>query len=242
MISIRFDQSAMNRAFAEMEKQVRFAASLAINRTAQEVKRELQGEMRSIFDRPTSFTMGSLRIIPATKQKLEATVWFKNPPRLGDSQHYLEPQVYGGQRPIKRFERWLQVAGHLPAGWFAVPGPAARLDGHGNMSRGQIVQILSGLRAMPNPDANRPHQYGLTRGSRVRRNMPVFVVIRPGGKLQPGVWQRGENRTFHQVLAFVQRVFYRKRFKFAEVAQRVVERELARQFDKALQEARATAW
>lgn len=205
------------------------------------MKEELQGEMRSIFDRPTAFTINSLQITPATKGNLEAKIWFKNPPRLSDTEHYLQPQVYGGGRPIKRFERWLQAAGHLPYGWYAVPGPAARLDGYGNMSRGQIVQILSALQAMPNRDANRPHRYGLTRGSRAKRNQPVFVVIAPGGKLKPGVWQRISDKSFQMVMAFVSNVTYKKRFAFFTIARRVVERELVNQFDRAIRDARATA-
>ena len=244
MFNITLDESAMNRAFANAEKQVSFATSLALTRTAQVVKEELKGEMRSIFDRPTPFTMNSLRIIPASKRNLEAKVWFKNPPRISDgSKHYLEPQVYGGGRPFKGAERLLQMAGHLPQGWFAVPGPAARMDGYGNMSRGQIVQILSALRSLPSGIGDRPLQYGTTRGSRTPRNVQNFVVIQPGqgSALKPGVWLRGPNRSLKLVLAYVPNVSYKKRFQFFDIAQRVAEREMERQFDQALQHAVATA-
>jgi hypothetical protein len=52
---------------------------------------------------------------------------------------------------------------------------------------------------------------------------------------------RGANRTVKQVLRFVPHVSYRKRFAFFEIAQRVMEQELAGQFDRALQETIATA-
>ena len=133
MFTVNFDTSALDRTFDGMEKQVRFATSLAINRTAQVVKEELKREMQSVFDRPTPFTLNSLQMTPSTKQRLEAKVWFKNPPRVGDIHHYLEPQVYGGSRPFKGFEYLLQTNAHvsrsLPRGWFAVPGPAASKDG-----------------------------------------------------------------------------------------------------------------
>ncbi|MBF0583890.1 MAG: hypothetical protein HQL80_06585 [Magnetococcales bacterium] len=244
MFSIQFDSSIINGVFSSLQGQIPFATSLALNRTAQVVKEELKREMRSVFDRPTPFVMESLRIIPSDKRHLEAKVWFKNPPKLRDKEHYLAPQVYGGSRSFKGAERLLQMTGHLPQGWFAVPGPAARLDGYGNMSRGQIVQILSALRSLPSGIGNRPLQYGTTRGSRAPRNMPNFVVIQPGrgSALKPGVWLRGPNRSINLVLAFVSGVSYRKRFDFFETAQRVTERELARQFDQAFKDARATSW
>lgn len=244
MFNITLDQPSMNRAFANAEKQVKFATSLALNRTAQVIKEELKEDMRSAFDRPTPFTLNSLQLTPSTKQRLEAKVWFKNPPRIADgSKHYLEPQVYGGGRPFKGAERLLQSSGHLPQGWFAVPGPAARLDSYGNMSRGQIVQILSALRSLPSGIGNRPLRYGTTRGSRTPRNVPNFVLIKPGmgSHLKPGVWLRGPNRSLNLVLAFAPNVSYRKRFSFFDTSRRVVDREMARQFDRALLEVMTTA-
>ncbi|MBF0400739.1 MAG: hypothetical protein HQL90_08225, partial [Magnetococcales bacterium] len=107
MVTIKFDPSSVNRAFEDVAKQIPFATSLALNRTAQVVKEELKREMRSIFDRPTPFVMDSLRIILSDKKSLEAKVWFKNPPNMWDKEHYLAPQVYGGGRPFKRFEQLL---------------------------------------------------------------------------------------------------------------------------------------
>jgi hypothetical protein len=243
MFTIQIDQASLNRVFASMDRQVRFAASLAINRTAQVVRDTLKTEMRTAFDRPTPWTMNSLQITPSTKQRLEAKVWFKVPPRFFENKHYLEPQVYGGGRPFKGAERLLHMSFNLPRGWYALPGPSARLDSYGNMSRGQLVQILSALRSLPAGIGNRPLQYGLTRGSRAPKNQPQFFVIQPyrGSHLSPGVWMRGANRTVKQVLRFVPHVSYRKRFAFFEIAQRVMEQELAGQFDRALQETIATA-
>ncbi|MDF5999583.1 hypothetical protein P4050_14390 [Pseudomonas aeruginosa] len=48
----------------------------------------------------------------------------------------------------KASERNLRARGILPAGMFVVPAEGARLDQYGNMSRGQMIQILSGLGAL----------------------------------------------------------------------------------------------
>ena len=252
MVTVKFDMSALNGAFEGMEKQVRFATSLAINRTALVVKEALKEEMQSVFDRPTSWTMNSLQMTPSTKQKLEAEVWFKDLSAWRKSNkslvtgHYLEPQVYGGSRPFKGYEYLLQTNPHvsrsLPRGWFAVPGPAAHKDSYGNMSRGQIIQILSAMRAFSERGfiMNRRDK-GM--GGRSRNNLQ-FMVIQPGrgSKLKPGVWLRGPNHSVNQVLSFVPSVTYKQRFDFFGIAQRVVDWEMTKQFDKAMQDAVATAW
>ena len=52
-----------------------------------------------MFDRPTRYTQNSLFLQPATKQKREARVWVKDTER---PDHYLLPQINGGNRPLKR--------------------------------------------------------------------------------------------------------------------------------------------
>ncbi|MBC2676904.1 hypothetical protein [Pseudomonas baltica] len=56
------------------QRQIPFATALALTETAKLIKSSIEDEMRAVFDRPTPFTMNALRLIPATKQKLEARV------------------------------------------------------------------------------------------------------------------------------------------------------------------------
>lgn len=252
MMTLQFDPSSLNRAFSDMANQIQFATSLALNRTAFIAKESLQNEMRSVFDRPTPWTLNSLFVTPSTKTNLQAKIWFQKPERMYT--HYLEPQVYGGGRRFKGTEHLLQNTLVLPKGWYALPGPGARLDSYGNMSRGQIVQILSALQSLPAGIGNRPLQYGLTRGSRAPKVLAQYFVIQPnqGSHLQPGVWMRTSKRmgvsvgasvkilSAVQVLSFVQNVSYRKRFDFFGICKSVMEQEMAGQFEDAFQFAIST--
>lgn len=130
-------------------RQWAFATALALTKTGQSVQSAEKGEMRSVFDRPTPFTLNSLRLSPATRQRQEAHVWFKDPPRLTETQHYLLPQVYGGARRFKRFESLLMRAGFLPKGKALVPASGAPLDAYGNVSRGVYARIYADLKASP---------------------------------------------------------------------------------------------
>lgn len=127
----------------------RFAAGLAtaLTRTAQAIKGAQQAEMRDVFDRPTRFTLGAVFVDRARADKLEARVGIadssggQRPPIS-----WLRWQITGGQRTPKGFERALMRAGAMPDDMRAVPGRYARLDGYGNISAGQIRQILSQMR------------------------------------------------------------------------------------------------
>ena len=225
-------------------KDARFAAMVAATRTASAIRARLTGEMPSIFDRPTPFTRRSLFVRPATKANLQAHVGFKDFAGKGTpAARYLMPQVTGGARHAKRFERALQAAGILPRGWFAMPADNADLDAFGNMKRGQIVKLLSSLRAFGEQGylANRSR----TRASRGTRRGEQYFAARPGNPgLPPGVYKRGgtKKRDALPVLMFVRGAHYQKRFPFERIAEEVAAERLAPEFYAALDQAITASW
>lgn len=229
-------------------RQIPFASALALTRTSQEIERREQHEMRDVFDRPTPWTMGALRVKPATKTKLEASVDFKDFAGKGvPATKYLPPEVYGGARNMKRFERALSLIGVLPPNHWAVPGAAAKLDAWGNMDRGQLIQILSYFRAFPESgyraNITDKRRATLAKGSK-RRYGVVYFATKPGGRLPAGVWMReihGLGTRLRPILIFVTRAYYEGIFDFHYVAERTAQEVLPREFDKAMAEAVRTA-
>ncbi|MEJ0047267.1 MAG: hypothetical protein WDN04_14980 [Rhodospirillales bacterium] len=61
---------------------------------------------------------------------------------------YLRTEEMGGERAQKRFERGLSTRGLLSGGQEATPGPAAELDGQGQLSGGGITRLLSRVGAL----------------------------------------------------------------------------------------------
>lgn len=227
---------------------LRSATALTLTRTMRLVEKAELHEMRDIFDRPTPYTMSSLFLRPAKPTQLEAIVGFKDQAtKAVPASKFLQPQVSGGARELKRFERALFHAGVLPPGHWLVPGEAARMDAWGNMSRGQIVQILAWFRAFPEngyrANSTPATRARLMRGGRKRHGLAYFVA-RPGGHLPPGIWMReihGLTSRPRPVLMFVMRTHYEPIFDFHYVAERTVQRELPGQFRAAMAEARATS-
>lgn len=181
MIKVRVDDSMLKRMLAGYERHLPFAMVKGTTRLGQLVKAEEVEEMKRVFDRPKPFTLNSLKLSPAKKDNLSAVVWFKDPPRLGSAQHYLEPQVFGGGRELKRLEKLLKMK-HL------MPGSGAKLDAYGNLSRGQLTQVLSVLKAfnMAGYDMNLTSRSG----KRNRKPRDYFAVTKKRGGLVPGVYQR----------------------------------------------------
>lgn len=219
----------LRAAFGQVLSQRRANAALAtaLSRTASDVRQAVRAQMPGIFDRPTPYTLNSLYVKGATAHKLEAEVGFKDDRATSKAgipaTYYLTPNVEGGARRNKRFERVLQMAGILPEGWFAVPGAGARLDAYGNMSLGQIIQVLSQLRLTMLAGSTRNMAFGAKSIAAQRKAGGRFFAVRPGGggRLAPGVYQRefyGRNIT--PVMIFVRRAQYRARFDFAGIVQR----------------------
>lgn len=261
MIEIKVDTSGLDRLARQWQakaKQIPFATSLAINRTAQEVRKAEQHEIQDSFDRPTPTTLNSIRVINSTKATLKATVYVQNELGKGNApSKYLLTTITGGFRASKRYENALRAAGVLPEGMVTVPGKAAIIDQFGNMSRGQIVQILSYFKAAERAGYRVGYTANITdkrrermrAGTKTKRGIEYFVGRPADGKLPLGIWQRITQFARHgdstsaikPILIFVERSTYQRYFEFKRTAELAVEREWPRQIERALRDAMATA-
>lgn len=161
-------------------KQASRAAEIALDKTAKVIRDDIKAEMKSVFDRPVPYTINSLQVTPTHNHNMQASVWFKDPPRMG--QHYLVPQVEGGKRKLKGFERGVDL-GKM------VPGKGAKMDRYGNVSTGQIKQIMS---VLSKAETSAGYSANITDRSRKRntKERDYVVIHRRNGRLLPGVYQR----------------------------------------------------
>lgn len=211
----------------------------ALNHTANQARQALRAEMQSVFTDPTPWTLNSTRILYARPSAdPEAAIWVKdesggkNPFNAED---YLMPQVEGGERITRRSEKYLREAGILPAGRFIVPGAGARLDAYGNIQRGHMMQILSGLKALRRDGSD--HSATDSRRSLRKGHAQAYFVMRRGRTAIGIAERRGKNLAM--VLAFVRQPQYRTLFKFHDVVRRTAENDaqLEANIDKAIADA-----
>lgn len=229
MPSISFESNinAWLRDMQEYKRQVPFATMVALNRTAQDTREHHIALLPVIFDRPTRYTINSLRVIPARKESLVARIEFKE--RNRSRKHFLVPQVEGGGRPHKAFEGWLIARGLMLPSEYAVPAGGARIDAFGNMSPGQITQIISQLYA--SPDAM---QWVTPRSKkRARGKRGIYFVPKLGSSLKRGVWMRTGARAITPVLLFVRAPGYTARYDFDGITERHAAMVFPRHFGEA---------
>ncbi len=251
-INVTTNIAQVQKALQAQAKQVPFAMSVALNRTAEWAETSVRKEMTKVFDRPTRYFLRSLRVIRSTKAKLQATVWFKDANSATGGSAMVTPHIYGGDRTAKPMEVRLQRAGLMPAGWRAVPGAAAEIDAFGNMSRGQISQLLNVLGTYKEAGYNKANaatRARLAKGN-VKRGVYGFeYFVNPvestrGKHLQPGVYKRVRTAfgtSLKPVLIFVRRTQYKQRLDFVGIVQRTVDQRFPAEFDAAFDRAIRTA-
>lgn len=248
-VSISTNFSDVAKKIKDIGRQAEYAAAVALTKTAGEVREELKSEMRRVFDRPTPFTLNSLRVKSASVAKPVAYVWLKDEAGKGTpADRYLGPQITGGSRALKGMEKALQSSGLMQRGQFAVPSAGALLDGYGNVKRSQIVQILSQLRAQRGSGfESRKSESKASKRSVKKQGVTYFAISNQNNraKLTPGIYLKkifGHGSAIKPVFLFVPSLQYKPRFKFFEVAAEVVERRLPQIFDEELKKAIDTAF
>lgn len=232
----------LSRALSSLgREQLPFALALAATRTAQRIQRAAKTALNQDLDSPTRTTLNSLFLKSATKRKPEATVWFKDAWNSGvPADAYLRPQVYGGKRKHKRFEKALIARGLMKGNQYAIPRPDV-LDSNGNVKGSQVMRILSGLGAAETVAGVTANASGSKR-SKAKNNKRFFVATI--GKAS-GVWERKQSAFGSGVklwFLFVDNEpSYKVRYDFFQIARDTVEQHYLTEFTTALDHAIKTA-
>lgn len=270
-MQIKVDTSgleSLSRQMQGMQKQVAFATAVALTRTAKAAQGDVAAEFARKFDRPTPTVMNGLWTKPATKQNLRSMVYVKDRPLGGKNPNSLAQilahEFSGGSRIAKQLEVLLRQQGFLTANEYVAPGGAAKLDRYGNMSRGQITQILSQIGVI-----RAGFDSTATGSKRSRRNVQragvIFWSAGPnggGGKpltdaatgivyghtgrggraqhLPKGAWVRSGDGV-KPLLIVIRAPHYSRRIDMAAIVRKTIDRVFQTEFDRAYADAIRTA-
>ncbi|MCV6612006.1 MAG: hypothetical protein OIF55_14615 [Amphritea sp.] len=208
------------------------ALAKALSWTAFDARFAIQREISEVFEDPTPWARRSVYVQKATPGKPVAHIGLaKGGGRVNASWEYLAglftPHIEGGQRKFKRSEGLLRHRRIIPKGMQAVPGAGARLNRYGNMSRGQVIKVLSNLQAHD--------ERGFLANTRSARNRTHFVK-RDATGTPIGIWQRKPGGGVIPVLAFVKRATYSPRFDFYGVIRKVRDTQFKDKYSRALKQ------
>ena len=248
-ITVKTNFGAVQALLSNSEKQARFAAAVALTKTAKIAEGDVKESMRRVFDRPTRWAINATRVIPATKQTLRSQVWLKD--RRGQPQgkdaNFLFPQVFGGPRGRKAYETRLLRVGWLRSNEFTVPAKDLALDEYGNVPTGLIRSILSQAKAADGLGYS-SNKTQSRRSKATVQKVGTFFVSRgrsTGNALPRGIYQRirlGSGWGTRLIFAIVEgKPRYRPLLPFADVVRKSVDKNFSSQFDIAYRAAIATA-
>lgn len=221
-------------------KQLPYAVTRAINTTAVQVKEAETATIKSVFDRPTKWTVNSVYWKAANKRTMEARVWLKDEaPKGTPAEKYLRAEIWGGQREQKRVEALLQRRNILPNGMFTVPGNDVPLDAFGNLPKTHYNKLLSQLKAQL--DIHQNESLASKKRRKRRKGSTGYFVGRLGPNPEPGAIYMAQGGQVKPVLIFTDSASYPARFKFFDVAQTVIAKNLIKNLEFAWFYANATA-
>lgn len=217
------------------EKEIPKAAANALNRLATGARLQIQDRMREVFDSPTPFTLNGFFTRPARSNNLEAWVATCDyAPKGTPAIRYLGPEIRGGQRDMKKFEKALSA---ISGGQYIVPGKDAPLDQYGNLSRGLMTQILSRLNLMMDPTSNMSAKVVgrlAKRGKNARGQMSEYFIARERGNGRPlGIYKLLAPGKVGEIIRFVPRP---PTYKAVLPVEDIVNQTIARRQDRIVQE------
>lgn len=204
----------------------------ALTFTVQKAQSAVVGQMPKVFaGGATRYTLQATRIEPATAQDLSARLAVKDRTSNNGTlpEDFLFPQVFGGARKEKRFERAMRYAGLLQGRERVVLGEYAPVDSYGNLKRGEIQRILTATRSSFDPYQNKTAS---AKSKRNAKKAPYFAA-RIGRTW--GVWKRDTRSEVVPILIFVTKPpTYRPRLDFEGIARATAQREFEPTFRRLL--------
>lgn len=227
MFTIKIDTSELDKKVDALTRDaIPSAVMVAVTRTAYEARQDAQAAMRTSLQSPSPFTLGSLRVIPATRAKLEAHLVIRD-------RSYMRHQIWGGTRQMKGTERKLQNR------WWT-PGRGAPLNQYGNVPQSTLSAIIRGI----DPEtasafAAKRAAAAAAKGKKARKlNSPYYALWEKTNGRPAGVYKRRSSGNDALVLVFThQRPVYSRRYDFTDIARRTFNRRFKPQFDIALGQA-----
>lgn len=239
-------------------KQVRYAASRALNTLAFALRADFGDAMQRTFKGgATPWTRRAFRVQKATRENLTAIVEL-NPSDGGKNtastyEKILGHLFTGGARRFKRMEGAFRRIGVLPDGYIMVPGGACPLDGFGNPPAALINQLISYFSAfgqqgytanMTDKRKAAIAKRGVSAaGHKVINGVQYFISRGPGmwfGRpqhLPAGIWaKRGTHGADVQpIFMFVRAGSYQRTIDLERIAKPIIDQRFQPEFERELE-------
>lgn len=180
------------QGLSELEKsQFPYALVQATNAAAWDTRTAWHDEIPKVFDRPTPMTRRAVLYKKATLKTLYAEIFLRDESAGTPPVKYLMPNVFGGPRLQKPFEKLLVRRGIMRTGEWAVPGRGVRLDAFGNVPGSVIKAVISDVQAARDVLTHSTVESRRRRSRRKKGASDVYFYTPGGhGDLPRGIYAR----------------------------------------------------
>jgi hypothetical protein len=224
------------------DRRFRNAVSTALTRAAKDLSVQWQEQIDRRIDRPIARTQSATTFVSARADtSLQSKVLVKDQLAGTPPATYLNPQERSGGRTAKKFEQALQSAGAMPRGYVVVPGRGAQLDAYGNVSRSQIIAIITQLGSDYSPGYARVIPKTVAGRLRVMaKRGKSYIAVQPDEAKQlgvsAGIYERSSGGDLRAVFLYKRSVTYRKRLDLEREAIKDGPDIIGREFARAVSE------
>ena len=223
----------------------RSIVSHAINDVAFQARRDLGEHAKRVFKNPRALTKNPGEVVSKSKpDTLQAKIGLRDQVAKGTAPDvYLRPQIEGGARAQKRFEK--AITRRYPQfgpNTFFVPAINGTqfLDSKGQLKGSVVTQMLAHLQAFG--------EEGYKANIKNPKKALYFPIFKKGdfANLPPGIYKRDAlgSPNFQLVVAAVKQPMYKKRFFYFErvekTAKKVFPTSFARRFQRVSRRESAT--
>lgn len=189
--------AALRQRLQEHKADIERAAQSMVNRLAMQGVRDIQAEMRRVFDRPRRETLNALKWVDGQVPSFAATIDWRDDGFVGKGtltpSRWIAIHMTGGVRRQKGSELRLQRARAVGQPIYLVPTKYAPVDAYGNVPGPRMVKILSDLEALGGEGQGFDGNRRAGKRSRGRRRAEYYFAIwpgsparrSPGGRLYP---------------------------------------------------------
>jgi len=247
--AVEFDLDGVMRKLERINQyQVPFAASLALNRIAVNIRDELRSTMKNTFNNPVPFTLNSLYIKASRKEDLSIEVGLKEfAPKGNPASKYLLPHITGGSAYNTRFQKSLAYKQLISPGMYAIPTQSdyIRRNQYGNMMPSQYTEILYSLKAFRDSSA-----FSFARHANKKRNTTEYFAVTTTrrtkkGYLYPGIYRSNVDPGYEMdraVFWFVKRApSFQPSFPLTKIGYDYAKNNWNKEFGQALSQAIASS-
>ncbi len=231
-IKIDSNFSQVQRRLGALGKQARFAAAVALTRTAKDVQQAMPAELERSLDNPTDFTKRGTYTRPARRDTLVSEVGFRD-----IQARYMRLQIEGGTYTPK--EAGIRLPGNV------------QLNAFGNIPRGLVNKLKAAAKdgKLEAAVAKRLN----VETNRRKGAAPIQLFYgQPAGrgweKAPVGIWRRippatpgGKGKLVPVVVFERKSAQYEARFDLPKLAMSVAEQKFAEHFRTELEKALRTA-